>query len=141
MSEKMKTRYIDHYMIHDPVNNVENTLTVFDTEQLQEAEDNGIVFIAVYDDDSRNRVAAKDIVEPVPHSCGVTLVTPTYVDNRTAATAAVFDALAAIVDPEGAVATADETGETAETADPVQAFKDALAALKALGPQGEVADD
>ena len=73
---------------------------------------------------------------------GVTLCTPKYVDNRTAATVAVFDALTAIVDPESAVATADETGEEAAmAADPVETFKAALAALKALGPKGETEDD
>lgn len=135
-------RFIDHYMIHDPIGNVENMLTVFDTEQLAEAESHGIVFIAVYDDGSRVRVAAEDIAEPVPHACGVTLCTPTYVDDRTNATVAVFDALVAIVDPESTVATADETGEEVETAaDPVETFKAALTALKALEPKKEVEVD
>ena len=57
-------------------------------------------------------------------------VQPTYVDMRTGATVACFDALSAIVDPQPA--TADETGEGTEPIDPVEAFRAALAALKAL---------
>ena len=41
-----------------------------------------------------------------------------------------FDALSAIVDPQPAMA--DETEEGAKAVDPVEAFKAALAVLKAL---------
>lgn len=125
------------YMAHDPILNNEEPLTNYDEAVLAEMEDSGIVFIAVHDDDTRTLVKASDITPPEPQMGGVTLVTPIYVDTRTEATVAVFDALAAIVDPESAVATADETGEITEATDPVQAFKDALAALKALEPQEE----
>lgn len=126
---------IIRYLAHDPVFNNEESLTDYDETALTEMEGRGIVFIAVYDDGTRAIAKAADVTEPEPQVGGVTLVTPVYVDNRTEATVAVFEALAAIVDPESAVATADETGEAAKATDPVQAFKDALAALKALKPK------
>ena len=58
------------------------------------------------------------------------MVLQPYVDKRTAATVACFDALSAIVDPQPA--TTDETGEGTEAVDQVEAFRAALAALKAL---------
>ena len=121
------------YMVHDPVANMEWQLDDFELEHLANMESAGLLFIALSDDDTREVVKAADVVEPKPRVNGVTLVTPAYVDNRTAATAAVFDALAAIVDPESAVATADEAGGSAEARkDPVEAFKEALAAFKSL---------
>ncbi len=124
------------YMAHDPVCNMEEPLTVFDADTLSTMEARGIVFVAVYDDDSRAVVKASEIVEPEPQMNGITLVTPTYVDKRTAATVAVFDALAAIVDPEASAVAVDETGETTETANPVETFKTALSALKELAAGG-----
>lgn len=126
------------YMVHDPVANMEWQLDDFEQERLANMESSGFLFIALRDDDTREVVKAIDVAEPKPRVNGVTLVTPTYVDNRTAATVAVFEALSAIVDPESAVATADETGEETESqADPVEAFKEALAALKAFTEDGE----
>lgn len=126
------------YMVHDAVTNMEWQLENFDQAAVAGLESSGLIIVAVYDDDSRAIVHAADVTEPEPQVNGITLVTPAYVDNRTAATAAVFDALVAIIDPESAVATADETGEEAATAaDPVETFKAALAALKALGPKKE----
>lgn len=130
------------YMAHDPARNMEQQLDSFDEETISQLEANGIIFVAVYEDGTRQVVQASEVTEPEPQMNGVTLCTPKYVDNRTAATVAVFDALTAIVDPESAVATADETGEEAAmAADPVETFKAALAALKALGPKGETEDD
>ncbi len=129
--------YIIDYMAHDPVGNVEGQLTCYDPEALAEAESNGIVFIAVMSDGTREIVKASEVSEPAPQGQDFVFVQPTYVDDRTAATVAVFDALAAIVDPESAVATAEETGEeTAAQADPLETFREALAALKALGNGG-----
>lgn len=126
------------YMVHDAVTNMEWQLENFDQAAVAGLESSGLIIVAVYDDDSRAIVHAADVTEPEPQVNGITLVTPAYVDNRTAATAAVFDALVAIIDPESAVATTDETGEEAATAaDPVETFKAALAALKALGPKKE----
>ena len=126
------------YMVHDAVTNMEWQLENFDQAAVAGLESSGLIIVAVYDDVSRAIVHAADVTEPEPQVNGITLVTPAYVDNRTAATAAVFDALVAIIDPESAAATADETGEEAATAaDPVETFKAALAALKALGPKKE----
>ena len=126
------------YMVHDAVTNMEWQLENFDQAAVAGLESSGLIIVAVYDDDSRAIVHAADVTEPEPQVNGITLVTPAYVDNRTAATAAVFDALAAIVDPESAVVTADETGEeAAAAADPVEAFKAALTALKALESKKE----
>lgn len=121
---------ITHYMAHDPIGNVESYLTDFDSELLARAAAAGIIFVAVYDDGTRKVVDAGEVEEPQPERQAYEIVTTTYVNRRTAATVAVFDALSAIVDPQPA--TADETGEEAEAVDPVEAFKAALDALKAL---------
>lgn len=126
------------YMAHDVLGNCEGQVDDFsDPSVLAEAEAAGVVFVAVYDDGTRAIVKAADVTEPQPRVNGVTLVAPKYVDQRIAATTAVFDALLAIVDPESAVVTADETGEASgEQADPVEAFKEAIASLKSIA-EGE----
>lgn len=129
------------YMAHDAVSNTEAVVDDYGAEALSSLAAAGVIFVAVHDDGTREVVEASEVTEPEPQVNGVTLVTPKYVDARTEATVAVFDALAAIVDPESSAATADETGEAAEAADPVQAFKDALAALRALGAKEEAAGD
>lgn len=124
---------ITHYMAHDPIGNVESYLTEFDSEIIARAAAAGIIFIAVYDDGTREVVDASEVEEPQQERQAYEIVTTSYVDRRTAATVACFDALSAIVDPQPA--TADETGDEAEAVDPVdpvEAFRAALAALKAL---------
>lgn len=121
---------ITHYMAHDPIGNVESYLTEFDSELIARAAAAGIIFIAVYDDGTRKVVDASEVEEPQQERQAYEIVTTSYVDKRTAATVAVFDALSAIVDPQPA--TADETGEGTEAVDPVEAFRAALAALKTL---------
>lgn len=124
---------ITHYMAHDPIGNVESYLTEFDSELIARAAAAGIIFIAVYDDGTREVVDAGEVEEPQQERQAYEIVTTSYVDRRTAATVACFDALSAIVDPQPA--TADETGEEADAVDPVdpvEAFRAALAALKAL---------
>lgn len=128
---------IIRYMAHDPVSNFESCLDTYDPDVLANMEAGGIIFVAVYDDDSRAVVKASEVSEPEPRVDGITLVTPKYVDARTEATVAVFDALAAIVDPEASAVVVDEAGETTETADPVETFKTALDALKSLMAGGE----
>ncbi len=123
---------ITHYMVHDPVGNCESYLAEFDSELIARAAESGIIFVAVYDDGTRKVVDSTEVVPPQSADDEFTLLTPVYVDTRTAATVAVFDALAAIVDPESAVATADETGETTGVVDPVENFKAALAELRKL---------
>ena len=117
------------YAVHDIIGNNEQCLTEYDPDALQRAEDAGLVFVAQYDDGTREVVKAADVRKPDPTVNGIPLATAGYVDERTA-TVAVFEALSAIVDPQPA--TADETGEEAESVDPVEAFRAALAALKAL---------
>lgn len=124
---------ITHYMAHDPIGNVESYLTEFDSELIARSAAAGIIFIAVYDDGTREVVDAGEVEEPQQERQAYEIVTTSYVDRRTAATVACFDALSAIVDPQPA--TADETGEEADAVDPVdpvEAFRAALAALKAL---------
>lgn len=123
------------YLIHDPVGNVEGQLGDYDPVRLEEAEKNGMVFIAVMDDGERRLVKAADVSEPKQQNQYFTVAKPEYVDERTRATVAVFDAVAAIIDPQPA--TADESGEAAGQADPVETFKSALAALRALEGEGE----
>lgn len=126
---------ITHYMAHDPVGNSESYLTEFDNEIISRAEASGIVFIAVYDDGTREVVSGKDVTKPQSDDEPVTLVTPIYVDDRTDATVACFDALAAIVDPSVAVAAEDDSTEV--KADPVKAFMAALEKLRALKAGGD----
>lgn len=131
--------YIIDYMAHDPVGNVEGQLTCYDPEALAEAENNGIVFIAVMSDGARKAVKASEVSEPSPQGQDFVFVQPAYVDERTEATVAVFDALAAIVAPEAATLSADEAATQAK--DPVEVFMAALAKLKALKPAEESASD
>lgn len=93
MDEEITDRIIK-YMLHDLIGNVEGEIAEFDAEKLQEAEDAGAVFIAVYGSGRREVVKASDIVEPKPMLNGTVLVTPPYVDDRMLAVVDVFDALA-----------------------------------------------
>lgn len=131
--------YIVDYMAHDPVGNVEGQLTCYDAESLAEAEKNGIVFIAVMSDGTREVVKASEVSEPSSQGQDFVFVQPTYVDERTEATVEVFDALAAIVAPE--VAAVSEDGTAMQTADPVEAFMAALAKLKAFKPNEAAPND
>lgn len=126
---------ITHYLAHDPVGNTESYLMEFDSEIITRAAASGIVFIAVYDDGTREIVDGKDVIKPQLDDEPFTLVTPVYVDDRTDATVACFDALAAIVDPS--VAAAAEGGCSEVQADPVKAFMAALEKLRALKAGGD----
>ena len=126
------------YMAHDAACNMEQPLDSYDAAYLSRLAADGIIFVAVYDDGSRCVVSADEVSEPEPQMNGITLCTPKYVNDRTTATIAVFDALAAIVDPESAVATTEETGDETEVkADPVEVFRAALAALRRLETGGD----
>mgnify|MGYP004456734631 CR=1 FL=1 len=127
--------HIVDYLIHDPLGNVEGQLGDYDPVRLEEAEKNGMIFIAVMDDGERRLVKAADVSEPKQQNQYFTVAKPEYVDERTKATVAVFDALSAIIDPQAA--TADESGEAAKQSDPVETFKSALAALRALEGEGK----
>lgn len=91
------TEYIEAYMLHDPIGNVEGMVSNFDRDSLQSAEDEGMVFIAVYNTGKREIVKAQDVREPEPMSNGIKLVAPSYVDKRACAVVDVFDALAASI--------------------------------------------
>ena len=123
--------HIVDYLIHDPLGNVEGQLSDYDPVRLAEAEKNGMIFIAVMDDGERRLVKAADVSEPKQQNRYFTVAKPEYVDERTKATVAVFDALADIVNPQ--TAAADENGSDEQpAADPITAFEDALNKLKSL---------
>lgn len=139
MTEEMDaaTKVVVAYLAHDPVGNVEGYVTDYSPDVLAAGEAAGIIFIAEYNDGSREVAKAAEIVEPSPAVNGIKVVAPGYVDKRTDATIAVFDALAAIVSPEAAALDADGAdGAAAGQADPVAAFADALAKLKAVAANG-----
>lgn len=127
---------IVRYWAHDPVGNIENMLQSFDKEQLQKGEEAGIVFVAEYDDGTRSIVKAVDVVEPQTFSNegGITLVLPSYVDERTSATVACFDALAEIINPSVATASADDAEAGV---DPIKVFMAAIEKLRALKTGGD----
>lgn len=121
---------IVNYMVHDPIGNSEGQLTDFDKQSLIDAEAQGIIFIGVHDDGTREVVRAADIVPPGIAGQELTFVMPVYVDKRTSATVECFSALAEIINPE--VATMSTDGGEAEQTDPVAKFMAALENLKAL---------
>lgn len=123
--------HIVDYLIHDPLGNVESQLGNYDPVRLEEAEKNGMIFIAVTDDGERRLVKAADVSKPKQQNQYFTVAKPEYVDERTQATVAVFDALADIVNPQ--TAAADENGSDGQpVADPITAFENALNRLKSL---------
>lgn len=93
------------YWAHDPINNNEGVITNFDTSTLKQAEANGIIIIAEYEDGTREKVNAENVTEPnIQDSDVFVFVTPQYVDTRTTAT---YEAIKSIADaitpmiPEG----------------------------------------
>lgn len=136
MTDEMEaaTKVVVAYLAHDPVGNVEGYVTDYSPDVLAAGEAAGIIFIAEYNDGSREVTKAADVSEPAPAVNGIKVVAPGYVDKRIDATIAVFDALAAIMSSETATLSAD--GLPAEQADPGVAFASALAKLKALAAEG-----
>lgn len=120
-----------YYMAHDPVGNTEALLTEFDAELISHAAENGIVFVAVYDDGERKIVLPDDVKEPVLDDRPITLVQPAYVDDRMTAVVEVFDALAAEMSGTAMVMSAD-AGPAAARA----TFAEALEKLKELVGNG-----
>lgn len=118
-----------NYYAHDPVGNNEGLLTVFDRQSLEAAEENGIVFIAEYDNGSRSIIKAADIEEPDQSvaETNVTLIGPQYVDDRMKAVVAVFDSLA-----ETMAATPMALADEGDVENPTLTFAQALATLKAI---------
>ena len=108
--------HIVDYLIHDPLGNVEGQLGDYDPVRLEEAEKNGMIFIAVMDDGERKLVKAADVSKPKQQNQYFTVAKPEYVDERTQATVA-----------------ADENGSDGQpVADPITAFENALNRLKSL---------
>ena len=84
------------YWAHDPINNNEGVITNFDISALKEAEANGIIIIAEYEDGAREKVNAEDVTEPNIQDSGFfVFVTPQYVDARTIAA---YEAVKSIAD-------------------------------------------
>lgn len=84
------------YWAHDPVNNNEGVITNFDPSILKQAEANGFIIIAEYEDGTREKVNAENVTEPNIQDSGfLVFVTPQYVDTRTAAT---YEAIKSIAD-------------------------------------------
>lgn len=84
------------YWAHDPINNNEGVITNFDTSTLKQAEANGIIIIAEYEDGTREKVNAENVTKPnIQDSDFFVFVTPQYVDTRTTAT---YEAIKSIAD-------------------------------------------
>lgn len=84
------------YWAHDPINNNEGVITNFDPSTLKQAEANGFIIIAEYEDGTREKVKAENVTEPNIQDSGFfVFVTPQYVDTRTAA---VYEAIKSIAD-------------------------------------------
>lgn len=118
------------YMIHDPVGNCEGVLTEFDPEILARAAADGMVFIGITEDGERHVVQHDDVVSPASRTHEVVIAKQSYVDDRTAATVAVFDAVSQILNPEPTGAAEDGTGS--RQIDPIEAFEAALEKLREL---------
>lgn len=129
--EERVTEYTECYLLHDPIGNAEGAIAEFETEKLVKAEQQGAVFIAVYNTGRREIVKAEDIRKPKPRMNGVTLVQPVYVDDRMKAIVNVFEALegSSLLAINSATATVAPTAAENEAK---QTFAEALAALKAI---------
>lgn len=121
-----------YHMAHDPVGNSEAILTEYDAELIARASENGIIFVAVDEDGGRTVVQPEDVTEPVLDDQPITLVQPSYVDDRIASVIDVFDALASeYIEPQASLMSV-EAGEAQKQ----RGFFAALAALKELAASG-----
>lgn len=121
-----------YHMAHDPVGNSESVLTEYDAELIARASEKGIVFVAVDEDGGRTVVPPEDVTEPVLEDQPITLVQPSYVDDRIASVIDVFDALASeYIEPQASLMSV-EAGEAQKQ----RGFFAALAALKELAASG-----
>lgn len=116
------------YWAHDPINNNEGVITNFDISALKEAEANGIIIIAEYEDGTREKVNAEDVTEPNIQDSGFfVFVTPQYVDTRTAAAYEAIKSIADAITPMISAALATD-GQPS----PLDAITANLEKLKAL---------
>lgn len=125
------TEYVVEYLLHDPIGNMEAAIAEFDVAKLSAAEQQGAVFIAVYNTGRRELVHAADIEEPQPRASGVILAKRDEVLEIAKATCAVFDALEKGFSPATDTAAATVALSSAEN-ETKQTFEEALAVLKAL---------
>lgn len=96
---------ITNYIAHDPVGNCEAYVTEFEPDLLRRAEANGIMFIAVHDDGTREVVKAEDVRKPANDGEGqFVIVQPAYVDERIAKLTDALEDLAALFTPLRAIA-------------------------------------
>lgn len=116
------------YWAHDPINNNEGVITNYDTATLKQAEANGIIIIAEYEDGTREKVNAEDVTEPNIQDSGFfVFVTPQYVDTRTSATYEAIKSIADAITP-----LIPETLATDGQPNPLDAITANLEKLKAL---------
>lgn len=131
------TRHIVAYILHDAAANVEGYITDYSPESLKGAEEMGLVILAEYNDGTREVVKAADVKQPDPTLNGVTVVLPPYVDVRMQAVVDVFDALQSIMFPDAMALAADGAEPQAATRDPVEVFREKMAALREFTKSGE----
>ncbi len=119
-----------YYMAHDPVGNSEAVLTEYDAELIERAAEAGIVFVAVDDNGDRTIVSPDSVEEPVLDDKPITLVQPSYVDERMVAVVDVFDALASeLASPNVALMSVEPSNAST--------FAAALEKLKELVARGD----
>lgn len=117
------------FLVHDPVACVEGVIVDFDRETLEKCQSDGYVFIGVDENGERSVVPIDEVQEPPEEKQSYVFIQPEYVDTRTKATVAVFDAMVAVLSGEDAIALAS-TDE--EPADPMERLTQALDELRAL---------
>lgn len=116
------------YWAHDPINNNEGVITNFDTSALKQAEANGFIIIAEYEDGTREKVNAENVTEPNIQDSGfLVFVTPQYVDARTTA---VYEAIKSIADAITPMIPAEHSTDGQPS--PLDAITANLEKLKAL---------
>lgn len=116
------------YWAHDPINNSEGVITNFDLSTLKQAEANGFIIIAEYEDGTREKVKAEDVAEPNLQDSGfLVFVTPQYVDARTTAA---YEAIKSIADAITPMIPAELVSDGQSS--PLDAIRSNLEKLKAL---------
>lgn len=121
---------ITHYVLHDPIGNLEGQITEFDQEKLKAAEAAGMVFIAVREDGTREIVKAEDVHEITPQPTdSFTVATPKYVDQRVEALLGVIEKMAEAIKPKlGAAASLAVTKAITDCKAVAKPYAEAVAA-------------
>lgn len=118
-----------YHLAHDPVSNSEAVLSEYDSELINKAAENGIVFIAVDEQGNRTIVPASEVVKPDDDCEQFTFVQPLYVDERLKAVVDVFDALASSVPAAASTLAVQSAAGKSRTK---MTFAEALEALRLL---------